>query len=436
MGKVKKYNSGGTFDWSSFLSGVNPSGGGTDRFGKPIPGMIPGGGGIAGAAGIVGGVADLFGSKNEIKRQEGFRDDAIAGAAKARKSLEDEQMTISQAQRDLATAGIRPTDLSPMQAIQATEIGALASDPRALMGGIGASSQRAQQNTMMAQQADLGRELGAMGKLADLEQGALDANTINQRALFQGDYDRNLSDKATALSNIETARQQKRDAWGNIIGGVANVGIAAATGGFGGGGGGDALKNLTGKSSGGSYEMGVPSMTDNQTPYSTQTGLQGGFGLQAHEGENYQSLQEQMAGGFGLNPIQRRLLRGFQEGGKVKYQEGGQIPEELLQQIMAENQGREEQPMEEEQPIVQKTEGEFDHDTNKKAIVDEETGEKEGEATGGEYILNPEQGDAIKSQYETIVQMIDNGDEPTLEELQNLFDAVHEVFGQPQFNEA
>jgi hypothetical protein len=124
-----------------------------------------------------------------------------------------------------------------------------------------------------------------------------------------------------------------------------------------------------------------------------------------------------------------------EEGGKVKYNEGGQIPEELLQQIMAENQGREEQPMEEEQPVVQRTEGEFDHDTNKKAIVDEETGEKEGEATGGEYILNPEQGDAIKSQYETIVQMIDNGDEPTLEELQNLFDAVHEVFGQPQFNE-
>ena len=116
-----------------------------------------------------------------------------------------------------------------------------------------------------------------------------------------------------------------------------------------------------------------------------------------------------------------------EEGGKVKYNEGGQIPEELMQQIMAENQG---------QPPVQKTEGEFDHDTNKKAIVDEETGEKEGEATGGEYILNPEQGDAIKSQYETIVQMIDNGDEPTLEELQNLFDAVHEVFGQPQFNEA
>lgn len=38
-----------------------------------------------------------------------------------------------------------------------------------------------------------------------------------------------------------------------------------------------------------------------------------------------------------------------------------------------------------------KTEGEFDHDTNKKAIVDEESGQKEGEMTGGELIFNPEQ---------------------------------------------
>ena len=40
---------------------------------------------------------------------------------------------------------------------------------------------------------------------------------------------------------------------------------------------------------------------------------------------------------------------------------------------------------------VVKTNGEFDHDTNKKALIDEETGEKEAELTGGEYVLNPEQ---------------------------------------------
>lgn len=37
------------------------------------------------------------------------------------------------------------------------------------------------------------------------------------------------------------------------------------------------------------------------------------------------------------------------------------------------------------------TEGEFSHNTNKKAVIDQESGEKEAELTGGEGILNPDQ---------------------------------------------
>jgi hypothetical protein len=187
-----------------------------------------------------------------------------------------------------------------------------------------------------------------MGNLANLEQSYADQNTTNQRGLLMGDNTRALGAQTQATANIEQLRADKQAAFGNIAGGVLDVGMAFA---------------------------GMPSA----------------------------------------------------QGGRIKYEQGGQMPEELLHRIMQENQG---------QPPVQKTEGEFNHDTNKKAIVDEETGEKEGEATGGEYILNPEQGEAIKSQYDTIAQMIDGGDEPTLEELQNLYDAVHEVFSQPQFNEA
>ena len=38
-----------------------------------------------------------------------------------------------------------------------------------------------------------------------------------------------------------------------------------------------------------------------------------------------------------------------------------------------------------------KTKGEFDHKTNKKAVIDEENGEKEAELTGGEVVFNPDQ---------------------------------------------
>ena len=162
--------------------------------------------------------------------------------------------------------------------------------------------------------------------------------------------------------------------------------------------------------------------------------LQGALANQQQLGQNMASLEAQKAGVIpgavgNIMGFLPSLMEEKKNGGRVRYAEGGQVPLELLQQIMAENKGG-------GQPVVQKTEGEENHGTNKKAIVDEETGEKEAEATGGEYIINSEQGDAIKGQYEAIAQMIQEGAEPSLEELQSLYDAVHEVFSQPQFNEA
>lgn len=53
------------------------------------------------------------------------------------------------------------------------------------------------------------------------------------------------------------------------------------------------------------------------------------------------------------------------------------------------------------------TSGEFNHDTNKKAIIDEESGKKEGELTGGEGVLN-------EDHLADIVKFIKEGDEDGL----------------------
>tara|TARA_A100001015_G_scaffold252845_1_gene292673 strand:+ start:64 stop:423 length:360 start_codon:yes stop_codon:yes gene_type:complete len=53
------------------------------------------------------------------------------------------------------------------------------------------------------------------------------------------------------------------------------------------------------------------------------------------------------------------------------------------------------------------TEGDFDHSTNKKAIIDEESGKKEGELTGGEGVLN-------EDHLADIVKLIKEGDEDGL----------------------
>jgi hypothetical protein len=69
------------------------------------------------------------------------------------------------------------------------------------------------------------------------------------------------------------------------------------------------------------------------------------------------------------------------------------------------------------------TEGEFSHDTNKKAVIDEESGEKEGELTGGEIVFNPEQTDNIE-------EYVDNRD------AEGLLKYMTMLFSLPQFQEA
>ena len=69
-----------------------------------------------------------------------------------------------------------------------------------------------------------------------------------------------------------------------------------------------------------------------------------------------------------------------------------------------------------------KTEGEFDHDTNKKAVIDEENGRKEAELTGGELVFNPDQSGMME-------ELIKKGDE------KGLLKFMKELMSKPQFQD-
>ena len=395
----------GNFDLQQFLTGVDPAGGGRDQFGTAIPGLIPGGGAISGLTQAIGGFADAARAQKDAQRARNQKRKAQERRKQARAGLDAFEFDVSQAQRDLATAGIRPTDLSPMQGIQATELAALSTDPRALIGGLGASTARAQQATLAAQQADLGRELKAMQGLADLEQGALEKKQNLQLNLLEGDRQQALADRAQARQNIADARQARREGIAAGIGGLANIGIAAATGGFGGG----AAKGLANTAG----EKALASAAGGSSNLLGMLGAQGG---------GVEPLNFLESGGLDGDPKTPYKL-----GGKVKYGHGGKMNEDVIIAILEE--GGMNAP-------VTKLEGEFDHSTNKKAIIDEETGVKEAEATGGEYILNPEQGEDISMAYKGIEQIVDSGEEPTMDQLMALYEAVRNGYSQPQVNEA
>ena len=67
-----------------------------------------------------------------------------------------------------------------------------------------------------------------------------------------------------------------------------------------------------------------------------------------------------------------------------------------------------------------KTNGEFSHDRNPKAIIDEDTGVKEGEVTGGELIFNPKQSN-------TMEELIEK------EDAEGLLSYLKDLLSQPQF---
>lgn len=83
------------------------------------------------------------------------------------------------------------------------------------------------------------------------------------------------------------------------------------------------------------------------------------------------------------------------------------------------------------------TGGEFNHDTNKKALVDEETGEKEAELTGEEVVLNPDQTGNTMQAVEVLFKFLEsNPDAPEevkkVAELLNFFNSPNFQVGQQE----
>jgi|TARA_B100000035_G_scaffold44296_2_gene33263 hypothetical protein len=69
-----------------------------------------------------------------------------------------------------------------------------------------------------------------------------------------------------------------------------------------------------------------------------------------------------------------------------------------------------------------KTKGEFNHKTNKKAVIDEEDGKKEAELTGGELVFNPDQSEMME-------KLIKKGDE------KGLLEFMKDLMSKPQFQD-
>lgn len=102
------------------------------------------------------------------------------------------------------------------------------------------------------------------------------------------------------------------------------------------------------------------------------------------------------------------LLKDFKPGNPGDKKYGGKIKAEAGMRYMADE--------------GFKTKGEFNHKTNKKAVIDEEDGKKEAELTGGELVFNPDQSEMME-------KLIKNGDE------KGLLEFMKDLMSKPQFQD-
>jgi len=85
-------------------------------------------------------------------------------------------------------------------------------------------------------------------------------------------------------------------------------------------------------------------------------------------------------------------------------------------------------------PARQDLPGVEDHDANPIDMIAPD-GEKVGEATGGEIILNSEQTEKIEQAVALVDESIEAGEEPTMNQLMAVYEAVSETLSQPQFQD-
>ena len=275
---------------------------------------------------------------------------------------------------------------APEQAAREAREQALASalatggDPRAMGASMQAAAQFAQAGRSDAL-AGLSNRQSAISTLAGLEQGVQDANLDRYRTQF----DKELLGAQKLFTSSRAQERQARDAQAEAKRSRNQAILGAAIGTAGGAlqmqgvnKFGDIFKNTPGALSGMGQSGAVDQSAINQILKGTQfeygtpkpspiVSLEDAGGIQEFDMDEENFFDPTDATDYDpaqLAAMQRAFSSGFlNKGGKVG-----------------------------------KTGGEFNHDTNKKALIDEESGEKEAELTGDEtmFVFNPKQSSAFE----------------------------------------
>ena len=376
--------------------------------------------GVSGASGIgsvVGGIADLIGSKKRIagargdknkasKRIKNFYSDAASGTY---------DYTLDPGFSDMYDMSRTKTSTDPLMRQGATAVNALQQGgERSLLSGLNATTRALAEGETQLGLSDLQREMMGLNQLTQARQGITQANQQFDRELGMRRLGQDELAQATAQQNIQNLQQARRDAFGNIASGVVETGLSFINP--------FAKEGMKVPNYGqGGMNPGLAKLKeDHPSVYQKITGKEAEYGMKYPGG----GMMPQYPGGGKMHE--------YMQGGETPaYQMGGGMPGGMnagvLAQIMGGQRGG--QP-----PVQGPLPGPASHDTNPIDMINKK-GEKVAEAMGGEFIINNDQAEAMMSEHRPIKEKIEAGDQPSQEEWMEYYQAVDGVFSQPQFQD-
>lgn len=312
--------------------------------------------GLQGLTSIGTGIADYRAGKREAER----RAEEIQRLKATAPSLET-PAAFRQAVKDAYDRSLLESQQREITRQLGTSVGALQqAGGRALLGGIGAATQQAARSGERAAQAQAQTQLGALSQLGQAE--------LSTQRLRENRYQRELAQQRELRAQAEAGAGA---GLGSIIGGA----LSAGTIGLGAAGalGGDIKKAMLGD-----FSKTGATDTDPSTQPSTEPVALG------------KKLLPDVTTGLRQQTQMQRNAELFTEKNKPRLIKS--TAQELLERgLPVEVYG--DKILNAKKGAVVKTDGAFSHKKNPIDLV--QNGEKVGEATGGEYIFNPEQAEQM-----------------------------------------
>ena len=415
--KLKKYQNGGlnnptgilnvpTFDTSSVL----PENFGTTS--NTTSGYDPTADIISGVGTAAGGLAGLFGTGKKAQAGEQANIDAAAGDISSFYGTADAggydyNFSLDPAYQELYTLSKQAPDLDPLQRREAQALNLLeTTGQRGVLSKLqSVLDSSADQEAQLNQQA-LENEMKGLANLGQQRQqlttAAEEANQSFRRDLGLRQLEQAEMAQAQGQENLANMKADRRGAFGDIASGVLSAATSAL------------LPNILG----GNAEFGglVPQME-----YGGKLYEDGGLAKLAPPYDEV--TQKDVLVGRGVFEAEEgeHGMKMMPGGGLMDMMPGGGI--------MAEIMGAQGQP-----PVQGPFPGEASHETNPIHMINNQ-GEKVAEAMGGEYLINDKQAELIVEDYRAIEKAIEDGREPSKDELMELYESCKQVFGQPQFQD-